>query len=293
METILLALEHDCPFCGAVAGQACRTRNSGRDQSHPHSRRMALTTPKDERKTPRVNALCCICGELRTVSEHYWTKRDDPNAGHSPLAKENGWRSTKTLKCAACGEPTRHAVLRRADCAHRDSDEAQQRIALGDPDTGPYGRYTDLERVRREYREMPFPRNPYLTHRRWNADAQKAWDDGTKKVIALCGEPIEVKVDPRQAKKYADTRNDAGYLVAEIVSDIELTDPETGLEWVDMDCVDCCRVANVHHVAEQRRWLEKALAWFASKPECIEDHEVSALVATLEGLAEIVRNQAP
>jgi hypothetical protein len=29
----------DCPFCGASAGQPCRTRNCGREQDWPHSRR--------------------------------------------------------------------------------------------------------------------------------------------------------------------------------------------------------------------------------------------------------------
>lgn len=64
METIPPALAHDCPFCGAAAGQACRTRNSGREQGHPHMRRIALTQAREQRSAEQ--ALCCVCGNLRT-----------------------------------------------------------------------------------------------------------------------------------------------------------------------------------------------------------------------------------
>jgi hypothetical protein len=281
------ALSYRCPFCHSDPGQACRTeRGRGREADYPHSRRIALTKPIEERRPlVRVNALCCVCGELRTVHEHHSSSRFDENRAFSALGESQGWRCTKTLKCAACDEQTRHAVLMPADSPYRDGGEEQQRIALGDPDTSRWGHLTDLERVRREYREMPFPRNPYLRHRRWTDEAEKAWDDGTKRVIALCGEPMEIKVDPRRPAKYKKQEM-PGNLVAEQLSDTEYEDVETGLWWIDMDCVDCCRVSNQHHRAGQRKCLEELLSWFASHPERIEDADVSELLVHLERLAK-------
>jgi hypothetical protein len=197
-----------------------------------------------------------------------------------------GWRFTQTLKCSACGEQTRHAVLRPGDAPYRDSDEERQRIALGDPDTGRYGHLTDLARIRREYREMPFPRNPYLMHRRFTDDAQRAWDDGTKMVTALCGEQLKIERDPRETQKYstATRRNEDGYLIAEVVSDIEITDHETGLSWIDMDCVDCCRVSNRIHLDRQRQRLELFFAKFAVHPELVPENRIGQVVKLMEDL---------
>lgn len=132
MDTLLAALDHDCPFCGAAAGQPCRTRNKagrpgGREQDRPHSRRIAMTTPVEDRRRPtRVDALCCACGLHRTVSSNHYGGWQDPNNAHSPANADRGWKRTKTLKCDACGERTRHAVLSYVDSKWRYSDEEQQ-----------------------------------------------------------------------------------------------------------------------------------------------------------------------
>lgn len=163
----------------------------------------------------------------------------------SPLGS-SGWRYTQTLKCEACGEQTRDAEILTADSPWANSDEEQQRIALGDPDSSQYGHLTDLERVRREYREIPFPRNPSLNHRFYTEAATKAWDDGTQ-ATTLCGELKTVHRDPRtwnqseSKQQWRDERCD-GFNVAEQLGDTEYEDTETGWWWVDMDCVDCCRV---------------------------------------------------
>ncbi len=193
---------------------------------------------------------------------------------------------TGDLKCDACGRTTRHALLRSGE--HRDAAEDYQRVALGGK---PTDRYEDVERARREFR-LGLPRNPYLTHRRYTADAQKAWDDGTKMVIALCGEPIEVKVDPRQATKYDKPEHRLnGYLVAEQLSDTEYEDPKTGLWWLDMDCVDCARLSNEAHYARRRKLLESWLAWFACHPESIPDAAADALSGIFGPLADAIQQE--
>ncbi|WP_390176165.1 DUF6315 family protein [Mycolicibacterium vaccae] len=201
------ALNHRCPFCHAGPAEPCRTRNSGRQQDWPHSRRIALTTPQDERRpAKRVSALCCVCGNQRTVSSDY-SRYQDPNHSSSVEGKAKGWRKTETLKCDACGARTRHALLNNGH--YRDWDERIQSIALGGNHPAAGWSEESVQCIRREYREL-YPRNPYLHHRRYTADAQKAWDDGTKRVIARCGEPIEVKVDPRQAAKYSEPNRKVG-----------------------------------------------------------------------------------
>jgi len=290
METILLALERDCPFCGATAGEPCRARNSGKEQPYPHSRRIELTRTPEEllRYAPvYVDALCCVCGNKRTVSSKHGSGTKDPNLAHTPLGTSQGWRFTQTLKCSACGEQTRHAVLRPAAASYRDSDEEQQRIALGDPDTGPYGDLTDLARIRREYREMPFPRNPHLTHRRFTLEAERAWDDGTKVVTALCGEPLKIDRDPRETQKYSkdDGRNEDGYVIAEVVSDIEITDHETGLSWIHMDCVDCCRVSNRLNTERWRRCLGRLLYNLSVNVDKFSDDQVADVLDYLRRMS--------
>jgi hypothetical protein len=125
-------------------------------------------------------------------------------------------------------------------------------------------------------------------------EAKAAWNDRSKKVVALCGEPMAVDESMIGEHRVSKKERIDGYLIADQFSDIEYEDHDTGLSWIDMDCVDCCRASNAKYVAEQRRWMEKALAWFACKPECIEDHEGLGLVEALERLAEIrrTRNQS-
>lgn len=281
------ALSHTCPFCKADPGTPCLARNSGREQRWPHTQRTALTKPVEQTE-PRVNALCCTCGNLRTVSRNHCGAYNDPNNSNLLPVRDKGWRSTKTLKCSACGEQTRHAILRPSDCSYRDGDEKWQRIALGDKDTNQYGHLTDVERLRREYREnSPFPRNPYLKHRFIIESAGKAWEAGVP-AIALCGESELLESDPR---KWGSSKKDKkcraqhdGYLVAEVVSEIELTDLDTGLEWVDMDCVDCCRVSNNLLRVQRRDRLAWFLSYFTLNTEGLPDHRVSVVLDYLEEL---------
>lgn len=77
----------------------------------------------------RVRALCCKCGNLRTVSTRYayrvelgydersWDDGDDAR----------GWRMTQPLRCSACKATTIHAVLLDAAAPDiRDGAETRQ-----------------------------------------------------------------------------------------------------------------------------------------------------------------------
>lgn len=70
----------------------------------------------------RVRALCCVCGQLRTVSSTF--SRQDGNHTRE-LERGSAWRFTDTLKCDHCGALTRHALLRDGD---PHADFAEQRM---------------------------------------------------------------------------------------------------------------------------------------------------------------------
>lgn len=280
------ALKHRCPFCHSDPGQACRAnRGRGRELDHSHSRRIALTKPAETRTPAQPRkALCCQCGHQRTVSANHFTSMKDPNAPYGDQGKSLGWRSTRTLKCEACGERTRHAVLRGDDEKHPDWDEFHQRIALGAPDTRRYPLDDEsIKRLRREYRQL-YPRNPFLHHRYWINEAKTAWDEGHKTVTAVCGEQVTIDFDPHQPKNWSQKKREPGGIVADQLSDTEYEDPDTGLWWVDMDCVDCCRVANRLYWDKQRERLKWFLAHFALKTDAIPDLDVGVLVEHLDKL---------
>lgn len=289
--TELHPLQFRCPYCGAEPGQPCRTRTKagrpgGRVQNHPHSRRIGLSVPVERRHQPtRLEALCCACGQLRTVSSDYGRYGHPDHSDGDLCRNANGWRRTEPLKCDECGAVTRHAVLNRPGSS--DYDENLQRIALGGENTSGWSNEY-IERLRRDYHAM-FPRNPNLHHRFYVEDAQKAWDAGERTVATLCGTRDSIGTDPRTwgtspAKKARQEKYD-GFVVAEQISDVtEYEDPETGLWWVDMDCVDCCRVSNTIRLEQLRKKLEQTFARFAAYPELVPDAAVSDLINQLEKL---------
>ncbi|MEW5810874.1 MAG: hypothetical protein AB1925_15630 [Actinomycetota bacterium] len=228
-------------------------------------------------------ALCCSCGQLRTCKVARNTSRD-----FSDVAQ---WKSrwVGELKCSHCAAVTPHALLLPEQ--NRHWDEREQQLALGAQPRTEMERMLDLERLRGAYRRA-FPRNPNLVHRRWDTDAIRAWDDGTRRVIALCGEPIEVKSDPRQAAKYRTTENELdGYLIAREFGDTEYEDPKTGLWWLDMDCVDCVRASNEHRALIRRLDLEEWLAWFARNPDALTQSEADDLYAAFNKVVASLRRR--
>jgi hypothetical protein len=73
--------------------------------------------------TTRSNALCCECGQLRTVSINYKFRRD-ANKTFDDGLDPRGWRLTGTLRCVVCKRSTCHARL-RDDTEYRDSAESR------------------------------------------------------------------------------------------------------------------------------------------------------------------------
>ncbi len=65
--------------------------------------------------TTRIRALCCECGNLRTVAANHRGPRDANRTDETSDRDGRGWRCTVTLKCSACGTKTRHALLRGDD----------------------------------------------------------------------------------------------------------------------------------------------------------------------------------
>ncbi|MCG7597829.1 hypothetical protein [Mycobacterium sp. PSTR-4-N] len=98
--------------------------SSGRKAEKPHAQRIAAYNPRYRREN---RALCCRCGQLRTVSAKHTFRWDDPATtldGGDRDYPERGWRMTGTLRCGECAQPTVHAILRDScDPEHRDYAE--------------------------------------------------------------------------------------------------------------------------------------------------------------------------
>jgi hypothetical protein len=82
-----------------------------------------MTSGKD-----RVRALCCKCGNLRTVSARYSPRDRTADDGRDP----QGWRMTGTLMCSECKTTTTHALLRDDKPQYRDSAEESQWASRAD-----------------------------------------------------------------------------------------------------------------------------------------------------------------
>lgn len=132
--TQLDPMSHNCPACAAGPNQPCRTRGD-REAEYPHIRRQLLVDGWVQRRALRralpVRALCCECGNLRTVSASY--RRYDDNLSCDDNLHPLGWRCTMTLKCSICRGPTRHAILRDDEDRpeFRDIAETRQHLQPG------------------------------------------------------------------------------------------------------------------------------------------------------------------
>lgn len=278
------ALMHRCPFCHSDPGQLCRTeRGRGRELDYSHSRRIDLSRPAEERRpTTQVNALCCTCGNLRTVSSDY-RRYQDPEHDQSEQGEAEGWRKTQGLKCDVCGERTRHALLASdADAQWRDSAERQQRIALGGTDST--FSWTDeyLARMRAEY-FAKFPRNPQLSHRYWIKDADDRREQGETHMKALCGAEMEI---PSSSSSNKSKRSKYALIEPDRIDwDTEFEDPETGMWWVDMECVDCLRLANEHRRESAKDRAAELINWYIGAMPKLNHAEVEELIAFLDPAA--------
>ncbi|MDT5328095.1 MAG: hypothetical protein QOF25_5247 [Mycobacterium sp.] len=133
--TQLDPMSRKCPVCAAGTNQPCRTRGD-REAKYPHVRRLCLVDEWVQQRALRralpIRALCCECGNLRTVSADYRRRAD--NLSFDDNLHPLGWRCTRTLKCSICRAPIRHAVLRDDDSDRpefRDIAETRQHLRAG------------------------------------------------------------------------------------------------------------------------------------------------------------------
>lgn len=224
---------------------------------------------------PVQQALCCLCGELRTCV------RPRNHVGEmNPLyqPRGDGHREVGDLKCANCGRITRHALLSPNRPENRDHDERMQRVALGSARPG----LTDeeLARLRRNYR-YGSPRNPFLEHIFYAESLEKARTDGSVCAEALCGELAKVDV---ARFDYGDSYLVADYQEPEEVRDQEYEDPHTGMWWVAQDCVDCLRISNQMAARSKRDELLGALANLLANLNSCDMASVERLLSVVQAV---------
>ena len=215
-------------------------------------------------------ALCCECGNLRTCKQPRNRIYDQVNGEQ---------RETGDLKCSACKRITRHALLSTASAKYRDRFEVEDSIARGmAPPRGTYYSPEWLSRRRDEYRRAQ-PQNPYLSHIWRKGDAADARERGETMIRAYCGVWVPVPKTNGRDLTEADYRP---------VAKAEEYEGPDGEFWVDMDCVDCARVANDKRLRERRdeveNWLPWVLAQFSNDKLPAED--ITDLYATLRSLVD-------
>lgn len=225
-----------------------------------------------------MQALCCVCGNLRTCRqprnhrrENYWLRG----------AVDLDWhRETGDLKCDECRRVTTHALIHPPTDAHRDHAERLTNVALGGDD--PVDTATK-DHVIESYRQSNYPANPYVNHRWWTKDEKAAREAGKTWFRAMCGEPVAV---PESEEKSCSI---TGFAAPTQLTDPEQTehenlDVESGLWWSEAGtCVNCLRVRNKEHVARRRKLLSEWLVWIYARPdERVPDEHVELLIAAFE-----------
>jgi len=233
-----------------------------------------------------AQALCCECGNLRTVSADYHFGTNDENCGEGLFMNPRGWFETGTLKCAHCGARTRHALLNKE--GKRDYAEDYLRYVLGGEWDSRWA--PDRERLRERYFAQ-FPRNPYVRHRWWKSDENAARSAGMKWFRGMCGEMVRLPKEVRE-----NGRN-----ITEVEAPTHITDPdrtehenldvETGLWWTaDGECVNCLRVRHDWLLKEHRKQLLGQLLEASAGVHQMDAADVAAL---REHLNRIMANVEP
>ncbi|SCX24759.1 hypothetical protein [Mycolicibacterium fluoranthenivorans] len=231
-------------------------------------------------------AICCTCGTVRTCKrarnhreENYWLNQPVDLDWH---------RETGDLKCAECCRVTTHALLHPEGDWAVDHAEMMQCVATGNS----HSRFNDrqLSEIRAKYRQG-LPRNPELHHFWWTSEAKEAWDAGRRTVTGLCGETMKISRDPGgpSASSRADKRDDS-QIAPKRFRDQEYEDPETGLWWAEVDCVDCLRVWHLELLRQRRvllaekttEFLAALLADKSGYPKKIDLQTVNSLIEAID-----------
>ena len=221
--------------------------------------------------TRMLQALCCVCGTLRTCRrprnyrrENYWLSEPVDRDWH---------RETGDLKCGNCDKVTRHAIL-LPESTWRDHAEEIHRMAIG----WEFKNMTQgtHQRVRERWREG-LPRNPYLRHQWWISDETAARAAGETHVITICQTytPLPKKV----TKKGTGVDRDQFMKPKQYGLEEGYEDPSTGLTWISMTCPDCYRRSNAIALDEQRKALRDKMLDAAAKLSTLDARTVERLLA--------------
>jgi len=100
---------------------------------------MQLADPRLKREN---RALCCQCGNLRTVSARHRFRWGDPATTHDDDDRDHPgrfWRMTGTLVCSVCEGPTVHALIRDADLPEYRGLRGAKRLWAGRMKATTYG----------------------------------------------------------------------------------------------------------------------------------------------------------
>lgn len=224
-----------------------------------------------------LQALCCICGQLRTCSrprnrrlENFWFA--------APINRD--WhRETGDLKCSACGEVTTHALIYPDRDAFRNHAEQMQLVALGWTNTNVDG--DDLVRARRQYHDA-FPSNPYMRHMWWKSAENEARERGESHFPARCGEMVPVPAEAREGRDIVEFRAPL-QLTDPRVLEHEQLDVDTGTYWDVGDCVNCLRVRNVSLLNDRRKELRLMLIAAIADADKFDGQLVTDLIDLLRG----------
>lgn len=273
------AMTVSCPFCGAESGQPCTARTTGRVRDWPHAQRRAASEPPRQ-ESERRKALCCQCGHPRTVGANFYHRDGDPNYAGGSFTDKRGWRQTVSLKCESCGKSTRHALLPKPGA--NDWEELKQRFTLGGDPPSQFWDDEDRNRLRAEYFAQ-FPRNPALNHMYWEDEAKEAFAAGEKTITSLCGAPMDLDFDPSTP---SDDPPRNGLIKPNRIDWLtEYEDYDTGMWWVEMDCVDCLAVTNRLRLNKQRDAIRVKLL---EASEALDQLDATALAAVDEYIERLI-----
>lgn len=213
-----------------------------------------------------MEALCCVCGAVRTCrrprnhqGENWWLS--------GPVGDWS--RELGDLKCHACGEVTRHALITGSD-----HTEKIHKMAIGWEFRG----FSEEEhqRVRDRWREG-LPQNPILKHQWWVSDETAARKAGETHVITICKTytPLPTKAtEPGTGVDRDEFMEPRQYGLEE-----GYEDPETGLTWLWMTCPDCYLRSNAIALDEQRKALKDKLLDVAARFSTLDARTVERLLA--------------
>lgn len=218
--------------------------------------------------SPRLQALCCECGELRTctrprnhIEDNYWLRKPVDRDWH---------RETGDLKCANCGRITRHAII--LPDGHWAQNHAEKLRKAG---TGWYFKNltdADLKRIQERWHDGQ-PRNPRTWHQWFRSAEDQARAAGRTHLRAVCKALVPVP------KRTWEQRYPEGGLDRDVLVKPTVYDPEPDADgWEYVQCVDCLYRSNQMAIDDQRKELKDKLLKYAGKLSTLDPATVISLV---------------